>query len=212
MAFALRSFLPVAQVPPSGTWGVGTRATKAIAERWLGLTSPADLGSLFRRYLAAFGPADVMDFQTWSGMTSLKSPLKETLDTLVRFRAEDGRDLYDLPDKAIVDGDAPAPIGFLPEYDSILIAQRDRGRILSEALRKKVFVSAGRALGSVAIDGFVSAIWKVERDHTGATLRVTLFEKRADDVLEAIELEGLELARFIADDADSHRVKFASAS
>ena len=76
--------------------------------------------------------------------------------------------------------------------------------------RKKVFVSAGRVLGSVIIDGFVAAIWRVERDKTGATLRVTLFEKQADDILDSIEAEGLALARFIEDDAEDHRVEFAA--
>lgn len=210
MAYAVRSYLPLVQVPPSGTWGVGTRATYTTAESWLGLATPSDLGSLFRRYLAAFGPADVMDFQTWTGMTRLKSQLNETLSTLVAYRDEGGRVLYDLPDQPILEADLPAPIRFLPEYDNILIAHKDRTRILPEAQRKKVFVSAGRVLGSVLVDGFVAAIWKVLRGKTAATLRVTLFDKQSDDVLESIEAEGLALARFIEEDAERHRVEFAA--
>lgn len=212
MAYAVRSYLPLVQVPPSGVWGVGTRATYTTAESWLGAASPSDLGSLFRRYLAAFGPADVMDFQTWTGMTRLKSQLKETLGTLVTYLDERGRLVYDLPGMPIVDEKTPAPIRFLPEYDNILISHKDRGRILPERFRKKVFVSAGRVLGSVVIEGFVGAIWKVERDKKRATLRVTLFEKQTDDVLSAIETEGLELIRFIEGDADCHSVEFATAN
>lgn len=212
MAYAVRSYLPLVQVPPSGAWGVGTRATYTTAESWLGAASPSDLGSLFRRYLAAFGPADVMDFQTWTGMTRLKSPLNATLDALVAYRDEGGRLIYDLPGLPIVDEETPAPIRFLPEYDNILIAHKDRGRILPEAYRKKVFVSAGRVLGSVVIDGFIGAIWKVERDKNRATLRVTLFETQTDEVLDTIEMEGLALVRFIDEDAESHRVEFASAN
>lgn len=209
MAYAVRSYLPLVQVPPSGAWGVGTRANYTTAESWLGAASPLDLGSLFRRYLAAFGPADVMDFQTWTGMTRLKSTLKATLDTLVSYRDRSGRRLYDLPDAPIAEEETRAPIRFLPEYDNILIAHRDRGRILPEEHRKKVFVSAGRVLGTVIIDGFVGAIWKAERDKRRATLRVTLFEKQTDEVIDAIETEGLELVRFISDDADSHKVEFS---
>ena len=209
MAYAVRSYLPLAQVPPSGTWGVGTRATYTTAESWLGQPSPANLETLFRRYLAAFGPADVMDFQTWTGMTSLKSQLIETLSMLVAYSDESGRVLYDLPDQPIVGEDAPAPIRFLPEYDNILIAHRDRTRILPETHRKKVFVSAGRVLGTVIIDGFVAAIWKSERANQVATVRVTLFERQAADVLDLIEAEGLALSRFIAEDAERHQVEFA---
>lgn len=210
MAYAVRSYLPLVQVPPSGTWGVGTRATYTTAESWLGMAAPTDLPALFGRYLAAFGPADVMDFQTWSGMTSLKARLNKTLSTLVVYRDASGRTLYDLPDQPIVDGDLPAPIRFLPEYDNILIGHKDRRRILPEAQRKRVFVSAGRVLGSVIIDGFVAAIWKVEREKERATLRVTLFEEQTADVLERIEAEGLALARFIDEDAPAHRLEFAA--
>ncbi len=210
MAYAVRSYLPLVQVPPSGAWGVGTRATYTTAESWLGVAAPADLPALIRRYLAAFGPADVMDFQTWTGMTSLKSRLHETLSTLVVYRDESGRTLYDLPDLPIVDEDAPAPIRFLPEFDNILIGHKDRRRILPELHRRRVFVSAGRVLGSVIIDGFVAAIWKVEREKERATLRVTLFEEQAEDILEQIEAEGLALARFIDEDALAHRVEFAA--
>ena len=211
MAYAVRSYLPLVQVPPSGAWGVGTRATYTTAESWLGRAAPADLPALFRRYLAAFGPADVMDFQTWTGMTSLKSRLNETLSTLAVYRDESGRALYDLPDQPIVDEDSPAPIRFLPEYDNILIGHRDRRRILPELHRKKVFVSAGRVLGTVIIDGFVAAIWKIEREKERVTLRVTLFGEQTEDILEKIEAEGLALARFIYEDALSHRVEFMGA-
>ncbi|MDE2854141.1 MAG: winged helix DNA-binding domain-containing protein [Chloroflexota bacterium] len=209
MAYAVRSYLPLVQVPPSGAWGLGTRATYTTAASWLGPAAPADLSAFFRRYLAAFGPADVMDFQTWTGMTRLKPRLSATLEELVCYQTADGKRLYDLPDQAIIDEDVAPPIRFLPEYDNILIAHKDRSRILPEAQRKKVFVSAGRVLGSVLIDGFVGAIWKVERERTRATLRVTLFEEGASGCLDAIEGEGLRLLRFIDEGALDHCVEFA---
>ena len=208
MAYAVRCFLPLVQIPPSGFWGVGTRATYTTAESWLGEAAPANLESLFRRYLAAFGPADVMDFQTWAGMTSLKSRLKAALPSLVAYQDGDGRVVYDLPDHPITCEGAPAPIRFLPEYDNILIAHRDRSRILPPAYRKRVFLSAGRVLGTVLVDGFVAAVWKAERSKTRATMQVTLFETQKDDVMAAIEAEGLALARFIVDDAVACQVTF----
>ncbi len=209
MAYAVRSWLPLVQVPPSGTWGAGTRATYTTAESWLGEAAPLDLPALFRRYLAAYGPADVMDFQTWCGMTSLKSRLAPTLDALAVYRDDAGRLLYDLPDQPLPAGDLPAPIRFLPEYDNILIGHRDRSRILPQAHRKKVFVSAGRVLGTVLVDGFVAAIWRSKRDKTGVTLTVTLFEPQAKATVDAIAAEGMNLLRFIEDDAPDCRVEFA---
>lgn len=208
MAYAVRSYLPLVQVPPSGAWGVGTRATYTTAVSWLGPAEPADMGALFRRYLAAYGPASVMDFQTWTGITGLKSPLAATLAELVEYRDEAGKACYDLPEQTIADADAPTPIRFLPEYDNILIAHKDRGRILPEEHRKKVFVSAGRVLGSVIIDGFAGATWRVQRDKTHATLLVSLFETHSGDTRAAIESEGLALLRFIADAAAERQVAF----
>ena len=208
MAYAVRSYLPLVQVPPSGTWGVGTRATYTSAESWLGAGAPADLGALFRRYLAAFGPASVMDFQTWTGMTSLKSQLAPTLKDLRQYRDEDGKALYDLPEARLAPPDSPAPIRFLPEYDNILIAHRDRRRILPDAHRKKVFVSAGRVLGALLIDGFVGGIWKSRRAKSSAAMRITLFAPCDSETMSAIEAEGLALLRFIEDDATSFELDF----
>ncbi|MYD10474.1 MAG: winged helix DNA-binding domain-containing protein [Chloroflexi bacterium] len=209
MAYAVRSYLPLVQVPPSGTWGVGTRATYTTAESWLGPAEPADLGALFRRYLAAYGPASVMDFQTWTGMTSLKAQLAAAFKELVEYRDDAGNACFDLPELSVSDAEAPAPIRFLPEYDNILIAHRDRRRILPEQHRKKVFVSAGRVLGTVIIDGFVGAVWRVQQDKARATLHVSLFEDTALAARDAIEAEGLALLRFIADGAEVYRVEIA---
>ncbi|MCY4147491.1 MAG: winged helix DNA-binding domain-containing protein [Chloroflexi bacterium] len=208
MAYAVRSFLPMLQTPPSGAWGVGTRATYTTAANWLGEAKQSDLATLFRRYLAAFGPASVMDFQTWCGITSLKTALAPVLKTLVAYRSEAGAQLVDLPDLPLLPEHAPALIRFLPEYDNILIAHKDRARILPEPHRKKVFLSAGRVLGAVLIDGFVGAIWKVSREKSRARLSINLFEAVAAECQAAIEAEGLRLLRFIDEDAGDYAVEF----
>ena len=209
MAYAVRSCLPLVQVPPSGAWGVGTRATYTTAADWLGQAYPSDLESLLRRYLAAFGPATVMDFQTFCGMTSLKSKLTPGLKTLRAYRGEDGAQLFDLPDMELADPETSAPIRFLPEYDNILIAHKNRTRVLPEAHRKKVFVSAGRVLGSVLTDGFVGAIWKTRRDRSSAVMAITLFEKVNSNTRDRIADEGMRLLRFIDEDATEYSIEFA---
>lgn len=206
MAYAVRSYLPLVQVPPSGTWGAGTRATYTTAAYWLGEARPLDLPALFRRYLSAFGPASVMDFQTWSGMTGLKSQLAAELRNLVRYRSESGEILYDLPGLPICEAEGVSPLRFLPEYDNILIAHKDRRRILPEAHRKKVLASAGRVLSTVLVDGFVAGIWKAQKTRLAANLRVSLFERQSTAVLEQIEDEGQRLIRFIEDEARDYRV------
>ena len=94
LAYLVRMRLPLVQAPPAGTWGRGGSPRFALPEPWLGspLADPDEsLRALLFRYLAAFGPAGVKDFQTWSGLTSMKDLLEEMKPELRLFRDEDGR-------------------------------------------------------------------------------------------------------------------------
>ena len=211
MAYAVRNNLPLIQVPPSGTWGVGTRATYTTAESVLGPLTPADLKTLFKRCLAAFGPASTKDFQAWTGMTRLKTTIERWRNDFQLFTDENGLELFDLPDAKIVDENTPAPVRFVPEYDSLLVSHVDRTRIIADTDRKYVFLSAGRVLGTLLIDGFVAATWKTARDKSDATLTVSLFPHvQVDkDTTTSIAQEGDALLRFIEDDAEKYRVVIA---
>lgn len=147
-----------------------------------------------------------MDFQTWTGMTRLKPQLAPALADLVAYQCPSGRDIYDLPQASIAAPDSIAPLRFIPEYDNLLIAHRDRSRILPDEHRKKVFLSAGRVIGTVLIDGFVGATWNVKKDKNALTLHVKLFEAGPNDCLQAIQAEGNRLLRFFGDKASSHAV------
>ena len=67
-------------------------------------------------------------------------------------------------------------------------------------------------IGTVLINGFVCATWKVEKEKelVTVTVKVMLLEKRARDLLQAIENEVRALARFVADGDTDHRVEIDS--
>ena len=67
-------------------------------------------------------------------------------------------------------------------------------------------------IGTVLINGFVRATWKVEKEKelVTVTVKVMLLVKRARDILQAIENEGRALARFVADGDTDHRVEIDS--
>lgn len=212
MAYAVRTYLPLVQVPPGGTWGSGSKASYAVADSGLGSfpRSPGsgNLRNLILRYLAAFGPATVKDVQAWSGLVRLKDTVGDLKPELRTFRDESGNELVDLPEAPIPEPNAPAPARFVPEYDNLLLSHADRRRIVADEHRKKVFLSAARVRATFLLDGFVSGTWKIERSRGAASLVIEPFRSLAKEEREALVDEGERLLRFAEDAAESFEVRF----
>ena len=115
---------------------------------------------IFRRYLAAFGPASRRDISAWSmmHMPEIDAAL-ELLEPLRRFRDEAGRELLDLPRAPLPDAETPAPVRFLPKWDNVLLAWADRTRVLPEAYRKRVIRQNGDVAQTFLVDGLVAGTW-----------------------------------------------------
>ncbi len=181
LGYAVREYVPLVQVPPRGLWGESGRALHTPAEHWLEQTfGPApDIQQLLDRYLRAFGPATAADFAAWSGLPV--GPLTQ------RY----GREPLDAPGAPLPDGDTPAPVRFLPDYDNVLLAHADRSRILPEGARGRDVI--GRP--TVLVDGFVAAFWKLDRRAGAITvspLRKLVASERREVLAEAeLLLEGL---------------------
>jgi hypothetical protein len=203
--------LPLLQVPPRGVWGESGQATWTTIEGWLGrpLATDSSLEKLFLRYLAAYGPATVMDAQSWSGLTRLGDVVERLRPKLRTFRDHRGRELLDLPNAPRPDPDTPAPVRFLPEYDNVLLSHADRARIVSDERRRLASVVEIRARGSVLVDGFGSARWSIERERDGATLVVEPFDRLSRADRAAVADEGVALLAFLAADVRDHDVRFA---
>lgn len=210
MNYAVRTFLPLVQVHPGGTWGSGS-AAYTTAELWFDPVDSEDLRGLLFRYLAAFGPASVMDFQTWTGMTNLKADLEQFKPELHIFRDEQGKELFDLPGMPLPPEDAPAPLRFIPEYDNLLIGHADRARVIADEFRPKVFLSAGRVRSTFLVDGFVRGAWKIERAKKSAALIIEPFADLTDSDRAGLIEEGERLLRFIEDKAETFEVRFVDA-
>jgi hypothetical protein len=213
LAYAVRTHLPLVQVPSGGVWGYSGKAPFTTADKWLGrsLSRSEDPRDLVLKYLAAFGPATVKDVQTWSGRTQLKQPIEEIKHELRTFNDERGNELLDLPDAPLPSGDAPAPPRFVPEYDNLVLSHADRGRVISDEHRKRVFLSAARVRATFLIDGFVRGVWKVEKARKKATLIIEPFEPISAEDRAALIDEGERLVRFLTEPqgAETFEVRFA---
>jgi hypothetical protein len=204
-ALAYAAYLiPLVQVPPRGIWGKSGRATWTTIESWLGRSLEPHPGpdELVTRYFAAFGPAAVVDVQTWSGLTRLREVVERLGPRLRTFRDEHGKELFDLPKGPRPDPDTPAPPRFLPRYDNLLLSHADRSRIIADEYRP-----AGIGTPTVLIDGFVRGTWGIKRDRGGATLLIHPFDRLSKKDTAAVTREGTRLLAFAAGDAEVRDVQ-----
>ena len=214
LAYGARGRLALIHVPPRGKWGASGGTTRQTTfPAWLE-QSPEPAASpdeLVLRYLAAFGPASVQDAQAWSGLTRLAEVVERLSPKLAVFRDEGGRLLYDLPDAPRPAESVAAPVRFLPEYDNLFFGYADRTRFVPDLRKPPIPPGNGARTGTVFVDGEWRATWKIAlptrrsrgsadgESPAAAVLSVTLFGNVGDEEVAAIEREGHELARFIAD-------------
>jgi Winged helix DNA-binding domain len=208
---AARVEVPLVQVPPRAVWGAGGQARYATLESWTGreLEAEPSLDEVVLRYLRGFGPASVMDMQNWSGLTRLKAVFERLGDRLVRFRDEDGRELFDLPEAPRPDPKTPAPVRFLGEYDNVLLGHADRRRIIPEDFPWRVILEPRRFVSNLLVDGVLRATWWIERDGDDrATLAIRPFKRLSKPEQANVSTEAQRMIDFAAPEAESRDVRF----
>jgi winged helix DNA-binding protein len=166
----------------------------AFSQEPNGLDAASARAELARRYLAAFGPASRADLSDWSGLRV--SDLGEALDALEplrRFRSAEGRELLDLPRAPLPPPATPAPVRFLPKWDSILLSHADRRRVLPEQYRKIVIAKNGDVAQTFLVDGVVAGTWRLE----GKRVAVVPFAPLPRPARAAVEDEAARLAAWL---------------
>ncbi len=208
LVFSVGYLEPLAHVPPRGVWGTSGPVARTTLESWLGrpLEPDPSIDKLVMRYLAAFGPATVMDVQAWSGLTRLRPVVERLRPRLTTFRDDHGRELFDLPDAPRPDPATPAPPRFLPEYDNVLLGHADRSRIIPPGRRIPLPPGNGATRGTVLIDGMLGAEWKIATAQGRATLEIEPFEPIPAADLSVLEEEGDRLLAFAAAESEGRIV------
>jgi hypothetical protein len=211
LAAAVHFLLPLVQVPPRGLWGKSGRARHTSLEAWLGKDPGNDVSpdKLMVRYLRAFGPATVADARNWSRLSGLRDVFERLRPRLRTFRDEGGRELFDVPDGALPDPETPAPPRFLPQYDNVFLGHEDRSRIVREDFRRSPWTLGN--FGTVLVDGFIGAIWKIVRKDRAATLLIESVAPLGRRDMDAVAMEGERLLVF-TDPESSHVVSVAQAT
>ncbi|CAH9415217.1 hypothetical protein SGL43_02229 [Streptomyces globisporus] len=210
LSVAARCLLPLVQVTPRGLWGRSGQVALTTVEHWLGRSAaPApELDDTVLRYLGAFGPASVMDFQSWAGLTRTKEVFERLRPRLLTFRDERGVELFDLPDAPRPDPETPAPPRFLPEFDNVLLGHADRTRVIPE-VNKGRNGKGNQTYGSVLVDGFLDALWRVDREGGTAILTVQALGKPTRAQRTEITEEAAGMLTVMTDTTD-HDVRFGT--
>jgi hypothetical protein len=218
LAHAASHRLALVQVPPRGRWRQAGPAAFMLASAWLNghaPPAPADLatvaGELVLRYVAAYGPATVADIGAWSGLTRLREVterLSARSPARLRPRAgPDGAPLLDLADAPPdPDPDIPAPPRFLPEYDNLLLSYAERSRVIPHRRPVPLPPGPGAAGGTLLIDGFWQADWKLSQDRGVLEVRPFVPLSAADRA--AVAAEGERLLDFAGSAPTARDVRF----
>jgi hypothetical protein len=213
LGYAMRNLLPLVQIPPRGVWGGSLQTTLTTAEHWLGapLDPEPSVDRMVLRYLAAFGPASVMDAQSWSGLTRLGEVFERLRPGLVTFTSESGKELFDLPGAPRPDLGTPAPVRFFPVYDNLFLAHADRSRIVPEELKKLFVTPAFFAVAAFTLDGFGAGTWRIVKEgKSGVLMEVTPLARISKRDTRAIESEAAAYLSFAAPDAKTRDVRLLS--
>ena len=196
-----RILAPLLHLPPSGTWRFWGTPTLLGMKTWLGVDLPdREEGAkrIVERHLAAFGPATQQDLLRFAGVRvgDLRPGLEQL--ELRAYRDERGRKLLDLPRAPLPNGETPAPIRFLPKWDSSILAYAppERTRILPEKFRSTVIRKNGDVLPTVLVDGFVAATWNIDRKRG---LKLEPLRRLTKAERAEIDEEGERLVEFFRD-------------
>jgi hypothetical protein len=191
--FALRA-IPFVRTAPVGAWPHHTPSPSIL---WREPLPSAEVGTarVVHDYLAAYGPALREDVEQFTGFRLRQ--IDPTLDGLRTFTDEAGRILFDLPRAPLAAADLQVPVRFLPPFDSVILAHRDRTRILPDAYRDIVIRKRnGTMLPTFTVDGLIAGSWRIEQVRSRIRVVPEPFEPVPLRVRREVDSEAERLAAF----------------
>jgi len=198
--WAVRPFTPVLRAAGDEPWSFAIRPSYvAPATAASAIDRDEALDYVVRSYLAAFGPASVLDIAQF--LKVARAPVRRSVERLATgldaVEAVTGQTLYDVPGGPIPAGDVPAPVRLLPMWDSVLMAYADRARIIPANVRKHIIRQNGDVLPTFLVDGHVAGIWRTDTATGQTVINAKAFHPLPDGVWHELAGEAQRLAVFV---------------
>jgi hypothetical protein len=92
-------------------------------------------------------------------------------------------------------------------YDNAVLGHAERGRIVRPLDPKRLGYMDGANFGSVLVDGFVGATWRIAKTPKAAVMRVACLDPVRKGERAALEEEGSRLLAFLAPSGAAREVR-----
>ena len=120
------------------------------------------LPDLFRRFIAAYGPATLADAAWFFGLQKerKKELFSLNLDEYSRF--EHNKGIYYYIDDYAEMSDIPE-LTLLSGFDPLIVSYTERGSVLPPEYKKAVIMKSGICLPTIAVNGQVAGLWNIKK-------------------------------------------------
>ncbi len=156
---------------------------------------------LLRKYLRAFGPATILDFSMWSGIS-----LTEAREIWARVQSDmaavnvEGwtaavlrQDLTELTQARC---ERPL-VRLLPYFDTFLLGHKEREHLVGAPHRAQIYRAQGWIAPVVLVDGRAAAVWEHARAGNQLRLKVAGFGTLPRRITARIYKQARDLSRFL---------------
>lgn len=186
--------------PPRGSEPTFVRAN-AWLPNWKDITQEEAEGLLLRRYLQAFGPATVMDFSMWAGisLTDAREIWRREQSGFASVNVEGWEAEIlrkDLEQLTRAEFERPL-VRLLPYFDTFLLGHKERDHLMAANHRPLVYRPQGWIAPVVLVNGRVAAVWEQALEKKLLRVKVTRFDSMSRQIADGIHEEVIALARFL---------------
>ena len=120
------------------------------------------LPDLFRRFIAAYGPATLADAAWFFGFWKDDRKKLSALDLDEFSRLEYGKNVYYSLDDHTDMGDIPE-LTLLSGFDPLIVSYTERGAVLPPESKRAVIMKSGICLPTIAVNGQVAGLWNIKK-------------------------------------------------